>query len=304
MELNPRRSCRSGALALIAALASCTADTQATAVELVIRYDSPPARLSVTGRSEDGTRYGPESLPDPPRPLAAREESVLLQLSDAFDQRMLDLDVAGLDAQGQVTARGSLRLRVVKGGLFERVVKLQPVAAASEPEPETPAEPAAPTHAPETGSAGQTGSGTAPVPAAEAASPPATEPVDPAVPIDPAQPVPGSNAANQPPAQAGNGAEPPPAGNRDAGAMQQPPAMPGADEEDAGGKAPLDCEAGKADCKLDCAKSSAGCGAVHCDPPAKCLLECKEAAQCAFASCPSGTVTCSKNRLACNRACP
>jgi len=117
--------CGRATLSLIAGLLLCACQSETiTGVRLAIRYDAAPERLRVFARANDGSAYGPELLPDPPRPLAAGSESVLLQLTDALHDRTLALEVEGLDSHAVVMARGNQRVRVVSGAIVDIEVRL------------------------------------------------------------------------------------------------------------------------------------------------------------------------------------
>ncbi|HMI94735.1 MAG TPA: hypothetical protein VK509_25350, partial [Polyangiales bacterium] len=124
---------RGGAYLSIAALllAACQAETTTTGVRLAIRYERAPERLRVHAHADDGSEYGPELLPDPPRALAARSESVLLQLPDALAGRTLVLEIEGLDANEAVMARGNARVRIVSGAILDSEVQLTPARGCS-----------------------------------------------------------------------------------------------------------------------------------------------------------------------------
>jgi hypothetical protein len=128
MELSERSSMRGCADWLLPAalllLVGCPSEQQTTGVRIAIRYGAVPARLRVAGHSDRGVQYGPALLPDPPRALARDGETVLVQLRDDLDGRILQLDVAGLDAQGTVMALGSERVRVVKGSIAQLAIQL------------------------------------------------------------------------------------------------------------------------------------------------------------------------------------
>lgn len=116
-----------GARLLFAGLLLCACESQTTTgVRLAIRYDAPPERLRVFAHASDGSAYGPELLPDPPRPLAIGGESVLLQLPPALDQRALLLEVEGLDSNAAVMALGSQVAQVVSGAIVDSEVLLIP----------------------------------------------------------------------------------------------------------------------------------------------------------------------------------
>jgi hypothetical protein len=106
-------------------LAACQSETT-TGVRLAIHYDASPERLRVLARADDGSIYGPELLPDPPRPLAAGGESVLLRLTDALHDHALALEVEGLDSNSGVVARGKQSVRVVGGAIVDSEVRLTP----------------------------------------------------------------------------------------------------------------------------------------------------------------------------------
>ena len=133
MELNAptRRTARTpwSLLAALLLIAGCEAQPEITGVRLAIGYqrERVPAQLRVDGMIDHGLHYGPVLLPDPPRALSADGETVLLQLRDDMDGRMLTLDVAGLDAAGGENGRASQRVRVMKGSIAQIALQLEPV---------------------------------------------------------------------------------------------------------------------------------------------------------------------------------
>jgi hypothetical protein len=127
-------ACREGMLAtkLIALLAlgliaSCSDDERAqTSVRLTIDYpQAAPVWLKINGTAADGQHYGPNLLPDPPRPLAPARETVLLELPDAMDGQVLVLIVSGLDEQRMLQMRGTVRTEVVRHTMQSAFVSLQ-----------------------------------------------------------------------------------------------------------------------------------------------------------------------------------
>jgi hypothetical protein len=56
-------------------------------------------------------------------------------------------------------------------------------------------------------------------------------------------------------------------------------------------------------CYIAC-QNAEDCSMVRCEAGASCLLECDKAHMCGFAACPAGAMSCPKNTIVCNRACP
>ena len=119
-----RRAARRVILSVAGLLLSGCQSAPATGVRLAISYDATPDRLRLSAYVDDGRAFGPELLPDPPRPLAAGSESVLLRLTDALHGRTLELEVEGLDRRSAVMARGSRRVRVVRGMIVETALRM------------------------------------------------------------------------------------------------------------------------------------------------------------------------------------
>ena len=315
------------ALALLAALSACNSERESfTGVRLTIRYESAPARLRVSGRSDGRASYGPQSLPDPERPLSQESESVVLQLPDTMAGHELVVDVVGLDSDERVIARGTLQVRVVARVLLDRSVRLEPLDDPAPSELDAGSDPDPETHSPVGDDTTQGGSepGAQPPSAGQNATARDAGPASAGASGGPSPAAGASGAGAGAAPSAGAGA---PAGGgaggssgstgsgasggagsgagASSGAIAPPPVMPPEDpDEDAGLPPPkVDCNS-KQECKIDCDPKRASCDAVPCAAPLRCELHCKGGpTQCGFADCASAT-GCNGDRVVCNRPCP